>query len=556
MAVVKGLVVTEKSGPCESQRDGGARLLETLRMTFGDSLSVMQFGPEADSSSTWHINYPFQHENRFERRLANGNFIAEKIKEVEEHFTHIIFIHISMQFGLIDIPLRKGVEVWTFPMFLTPSYRTSGEEIPQRYIEKERQALATSQNVITPSHFEKQQIIDHYCIPFHHIHVIPRGVSTHMLFPATRSFQGALRLCSVGSIKPQKNILGLVRLFSKIHVQYPGATLQVIGPVQNPAYYKLVRDEVQRLNLETSVEFEGYISPSKLSEVTGNAHLHLSTSTCETFGRSIFETLALGLPNIARLHGNAAADFLQNLPYIQFADDDEKALQCIEKMLFDLPTLSTMSQEIGSLYNDQLLSRLLHAKICRHCSMGISDFDGTLYHKGDDERTLQSIEAFRRFPTKVICSARPISQLLELLETYHLEVDWIIGYSGGAVSDGNGNLLWTIPLKEKQIHFLEKIISQTAQISFKGEVLQIATPTGPLPDPMIGFRSESYQETTFIGPWEASKLRAVLKLLHSIKWSGQVAAFGDGPYDEEFLTYFDGVFIPSNFTQKKESIYV
>lgn len=62
--------------------------------------------------------------------------------------------------------------------------------------------------------------------------------------------------------------------------------------------------------------------------------------------------------------------------------------------------------------------------------IAISDFEGTLFHKNDPEKTKRYIKAFKRFSTKVICSARSIHDLLEKMQSYNLEVDWIIGYSG------------------------------------------------------------------------------------------------------------------------------
>lgn len=554
---MKILLVTEKCSQSVAERDGGARVVETMQRVFGNSLSIMQFGAKGDLSATWCFNYPYHLADRFERRLVNASFIAEQVKAVEESFTHVVFIHVSMQFGLTHLPLRKEIQVWTFPMFLTPSYVLSGEIVPESYVEAEHLTLACSKNILTPSHLEKRQLIELYSIPEKHIHVVPRGVNTQLLDPKVRFLSGPPRFCSIGSIKPQKNTLGLIELFAKVAAKFSGATLQVIGAVQNSSYFARVQLEVQRLGLAHAVEFTGYIPPHRMSVVIQEAHLHLSASTCETFGRSIFETLASGLPNIGRKTGNAAAEFLDSLPYARFVDDHEEALHLIEEMLESLPTLSSMALEIGNLYDDEMLSRLLMAKICNSGPLAISDFDGTLYHKEDPEKTLRCFEDFQKFPLRVICSARPIDDLLDQLRFYNLKVDWIIGSSGSVVADGDGKLLWLFPLKLDDILYLEKLIPKSKRIEMKGEVLQIAAPAERLPN-LFGWRVEVYQDTAFISHWQASKLRAVHRLLRYINWSGQVHAFGDGPYDMELLTYFDGTLVTptSNKLQKKEVRYV
>ncbi|MFW9872777.1 MAG: glycosyltransferase [Candidatus Thorarchaeota archaeon] len=559
MQKIKILLVTEKYSPKKNERDGGARLVSTMKRSFGDTLSIMQFGREIDSSSaTWCFEYPFDLKNRFERRIANANFIAKKIKAVEQDFTHVIFIHISMQFGLVNFPLKEGIEIWTFPMFLTPSYRASGEIVPENYFDMEHRTLTNSKNILTPSHLERRQLMDFYSVSEGRINVVPRGIDNRFIVPKIRFYNGSLNFCSIGSIKPQKNTLGLICLFKKIHNKFPNATLKIIGPIQNSKYFREVLDEICKLKINEVVDIVGYVSPDKLSSMVKDSHFHLSVSTCETFGRSIFETLALGLPNIARKKGNAAAEFLKKLPYAKFVDDDKKVLDIIEKMLKNFSKLSSMALEIGRLYDDEILSRLLVAKILSKDAIAISDFDGTLFHKDDPEKTKRCIKSFQKFPIKVLCSARPIDDLLEKLALYNLKVDWIIGYSGAVVTNGFGELLWYINLNLEDVFKLEKLITKSRRVEFKDKILQIKAPIELLSN-IFGFRIETYQNTSFIANWKASKLHAVYNLLNYINWNGQVFVFGDGPYDDELLTYFDGIRItsePSGHRQKKEIVNV
>lgn len=555
---MKVLLVTEKCSRSAVEQDGGARLVETIRKAFGGSLSIMQFGPEANPSATWYFNYPSNRTNRFERRLDNANFIAKQVKEIESDFTHVLFVHVSMQFGIADLPLKHDLQVWTFPMFLTPSYRASGEIVPEKYFETEKRTLVSSKNILTPSHLEKRQLVEIYSVLANRIHVIPRGIQTQLFDPRIRTLYGPPTFCSIGSIKPQKNTWGLIQLFAKAQAVLPGATLQIIGPVQNVEYFTKIESEIHRLKIGESVKFSGYIPPHQLPQAIETAHLHLSTSMCETFGRSIFETLALGLPNVARKRGNAAAEFLEHLPYAQFVDDDQQALRSIEEMLAHLPQLSSLALEIGDLYNDEILSRLLVSKLCSQDVIAISDFDGTLYHKDDPEKTLRCFSAFQRFPKRVICSARPLYDLLNQFKQYDLKVDWIVACSGSVVANGQGELLWVKPLDPNVISYLERQIPESKRIEFEGQVLQITAPASLVP-PLFGLRCEVYQGRAFIAPWEASKLRAVHRLLRYIDWQGQVRAFGDSSYDRELLTYFDGTWVapvPLNQFQRKEVEYV
>lgn len=540
---MKVLLVTEKCNPTEINRDGGARLVETLKMAFGNSLNIIQFGKKNNSLSTWSFEYPFKSSNRFENRINNAEFIIEKIRTIEHDFTHIFFIHVSMQFGLTKVSLRKDSIIWTFPMFLTPSYLASGEMVPDEYTKIERLTLSTSKNIITPSRFEKQQLIDYYSVPKERIHVIPRGIDVSISSPKVRTLKSSPKFCSIGSIKPQKNTLGLISSFAEIQTKFKDARLKIIGPVQNEQYYKDVLKKISSLGIEETIEFKGYVPPNELANAVQECHIHLSRSTCETFGRSIFETLSFGLPNIARKTGNAASEFIGHLPYAKFIDDDIELLDIVSEILTNLPQLSLMATEVGRLFDDQILSKVLSAKIHNNRVIAISDFDGTLFHKNDQKRTEKSIEEFKEFPIRVVCSARSADDILSKLKSYNLEVNWIIGCSGCIVTDGNGNLLWTVPLVLNG-NYTKLITPEARLIKVEEQLLQIAIPKHLLPD-IFGLRVEIYDNTAFIFNWQASKLQAVHRLLKYIDWHEQVQVFGDGIYDMELLNYFDGIQVRS-----------
>lgn len=364
---MKILLITEKFGPNDSYRDGGSKLVETLQRSLGHSLNIMQFGTKADPAAKWHFQYPFDLPNRFEKRIANASFIQQQIKQVAKNFTSIIFVHISMQFGFKKLTLRDDINVWTFPMFLTPSYVASGEIVPDKYIQEERMALANSNNILTPSYLEKKQLIEFYLVQEDMIHVIPRGVEINLLNPKVRNLIKSPIFCSLGSIKPQKNTIGLIRLFARIYNKFPEATLKIIGPVQNVSYFNEVISEVKKFGLDKFVRFTGYVKPNKLAFVMKDAHFHISTSLCETFGRAIFETIASGLPNlIMSSKNNAAIDFLRSVPYARFIDNHDAALNAIEEMFTNFSKLSSMALEVGKLYNEEMFSKLLVAKICKN----------------------------------------------------------------------------------------------------------------------------------------------------------------------------------------------
>jgi hypothetical protein len=545
------LVVTEKCGPEEARRDGGARLVQSLQRTFGASASVVQFGGRSDASAHWHHRYPESSSNRFLARLENAPFIADRVREVAKDFTHVAFVHVSMQFGFVEAPL-EGVTSWTFPMFLTPSYLASGETVPEEYTEAERRVLSVASHVLTPGHFERRQLVEFYGVPEDRIRVVPRGVDRRCVSPRVRELDGPPRLCSIGSIKPQKNTVGLLHLLYAVRKRRPGATIRVIGPVQDEAYAAQVRHGVERLGLGNAVSMSGYVPPEDLAAATKDAHVHVSTASCETFGRAIFETLAGGMPNVGRATGNAAAEYLRHVPYARFLDDVEEAAAAVDELLEDLPTWSAMAQEIGELYDDRTLSARLAAELAEAQFVAVSDYDGTLFHKNDAERTRRSIERFCLYPRKIVCSARPMEQLMSALHAHGIHADGVVAYGGGVVADGSGRVLWSTPIDAELRTRLQ--VPPAHDVRWEGQLLQIATTESGAFSTVPGARTEVYQGSVYAGPWAASKLRAVHRLLAHLGIEGRVRAFGDGPYDEELLAYYDGTRIhptPGPFTTRR-----
>jgi glycosyltransferase involved in cell wall biosynthesis len=540
---VRLLLVTEKCGPSTEQRDGGARLVETLRRAFEGAIDVLQFdgaGGEEATGTTWRVRYPSRGGDRFHQRLANADFVAARVREALGDHTDVLFAHTSMQFGLCDEPLR-GVRTWTFPMFLTPSYLASGEAVPPAYTEAERRTLASADRVITPSHFERRQLIDEYGVPAARVRVVPRGVDRKTLAPRARRLDGAPIFCSVGSIKRQKNTLGLVQLFDAIRRRHPGARLRIVGPEQDAAYARTVRAEIAERGLGAAVELVGYVPPSRLGEALDGAHIHLSASSCETFGRAIFEALASGLPSVAPAYANAAAELLDGAPYARFYSDTEEALQSVDAVLAAYDGLSELTLEIGDLFDDALLGRLLAAEIRRSEALAVSDYDGTLYHKADAAGTRRSMAAFERYPMRVVCSARSVPDLLASLRAEGGSAHYLIGWSGAVVADAEGRTMWCSGFAPSDAaRIASELPAGSRTIEIDRTIVQFVVPNAPDLAAPAGARVEVYQGTAFVGPWGTSKLRAVIRLLRRLDWRGRVRAFGDGRYDEELLAYFDG----------------
>jgi glycosyltransferase involved in cell wall biosynthesis len=540
------LLVTEKSAAPHNQRDGGARLVSTLRRHLGEQLDVLQLDPHGtpaapDDAVLLRATYPPGSSDRFERRLQHAAFVADLIAHHGESYDKVILVHASLAFGLPEggIP---GVQTLLFPMFLTPSYQASGERVPAAYTAAERRALGRVDRILTPSHLERRQLVEQYGVDSDRVRVVPRGVDLSLLRPRPRQLEtAALRLCSVGSIKPQKDTLGLVRIFAGVRQRWPQATLRIVGPPQDQAYAQRVDEEIERLGLADSVELTGYVPPEELASAIEDCHLHLSASSCETFGRAIFETLASGLPNLARSGPNAAMEHLAGEPCARFYADIDGALAGLDELLADYPQRSRMACQVGSRFDDAYLGELLLAEILEQPVAGITDYDGTLFHKTSEERTRRCARAFARFPLRVVHSARPLDDLRERCAAIGVEAHFFVALSGAVVADADGVVLreWAFD-RSALDETLQTLPPGSRVVRQDDRALQVHVPTD-LDHPPPGCRVERYQGESFVMPWTTTKLPAVLWLLEHTGWRGRVRSFGDGPADIPLITFFDGL---------------
>ena len=558
------LLVTEKSAAPPDQRDGGARLVSSLRRHLTVALDVLQLDPHEEQGPNepglrWRVAYPPGSPDRFERRLQHAGFVAEHLRaRCSQGYDKVILVHTSLAFGLPKGGL-PGVETLLLPMFLTPSYHASGENVSAAYTAAECRALSRVDRIITPSHLERRQLVVEYGVDPGRVRVVPRGVDLSLLEPRARVLSGPLALCSVGSIKPQKDTLGLVRMFAAIREIWPEATLRIVGPPQDRSYARRVHTEIERLGLREAVELFGYVLPDRLAEVLRNQHLHLSASACETFGRAIFETLASGLPNLARAGLNAAMEHLADEPCARFFENTDQAIMALDELVRDYPQRSASACRVGRRFDDAYLGSLLAAEVQEATIAGITDYDGTLFHKTDAGRTHRCIDAFSRFPLRVICSARPLNDLVEYCAALRVDPHYFVALSGSIVANAEGEVLRVRAFKEAELAVLRTALPLGFdEICHGTEVLQFHV-HGPLRKEPPGCRVEQYQGESFLIPRSSSKLAATIWLLRHIDWRGRVRCFGDGPADLNMITFFDGLWLcptPRKDASVREAIVI
>ena len=104
----------------------------------------------------------------------------------------------------------------------------------------------------------------------------------------------------VGRIVPQKDVLGIVRVFAEVLKHRPNAVLFLVGGTDTlPPYAQRVRDEIRKLGIENRVQMTGKISDrAALTTLYRHAKFLISLSDWENCCVPSGEAMFFGLPVI------------------------------------------------------------------------------------------------------------------------------------------------------------------------------------------------------------------------------------------------------------------
>ncbi|TGJ99220.1 glycosyltransferase family 4 protein [Leptospira semungkisensis] len=147
--------------------------------------------------------------------------------------------------------------------------------------------------IISPSHLIKKQLEEFGLKK--PVAVISNGLDLSQFKGSPKTLSENPKLLHVGRISYEKNCDVVINAFKLIVEKIPGATLTIIG--DGPALPSL-KLQAQKLGIERSIMFTGFIDRAELPQHYPNFDLFLTASTMETQGLVILEAVACGLPAV------------------------------------------------------------------------------------------------------------------------------------------------------------------------------------------------------------------------------------------------------------------
>jgi glycosyltransferase involved in cell wall biosynthesis len=208
----------------------------------------------------------------FDYRLAIPAFLIHKVfgrSKYVVHFPHGIFLDaVFAQKHLKKLLFCRAFDILRLGRNL---FHVASCEQESRDIQR---SLSTRQNIMVLPHFGQAPA---------------RGVAER----ATPKRSGELRVCFVGRIAGQKNLIGAIDILAQLQIP---CEFDIIGAVEDEGYYRRCLNKIRSLPEGIVVRFLGAIPHSELTARLGHYHLFFSPTLGENFGHAILEALACGVP--------------------------------------------------------------------------------------------------------------------------------------------------------------------------------------------------------------------------------------------------------------------
>jgi glycosyltransferase involved in cell wall biosynthesis len=162
----------------------------------------------------------------------------------------------------------------------------------------ERVVLRAATSVVATSEWTRQQVLTRYAVPAYRVHVARPGV--HQVAAPARPVRGHL-IC-VGVLGRHKGQDLLVEALADLAERDWHCVLA--GPLnRDPDFVEQLQTRITRLGYGHRVRLTGVLTGAALSHAYTTADLLVAPSRSETYGMTVTEALAHGLPVIAAAVG-------------------------------------------------------------------------------------------------------------------------------------------------------------------------------------------------------------------------------------------------------------
>lgn len=199
-----------------------------------------------------------------------------------------------------------------------------------------KHAITHAHSIITCSEYVRAQIIQKFpSLPTHRIAVIPPGIDHIHPVPKPISL-GFPYFISVGVVKPMKNIMRMIQLFSQWKTQTSLPHQLILIGSQEHQYMKFIESDPLYKSIKSSVIWKESVSDKELTSYYQQSSGFLLTSYAEGYCFPLFEALHIGIPAIA-ISIPLLSEYTQQYPRLTIAHNDNEFLAALTG--FSIPSV-------------------------------------------------------------------------------------------------------------------------------------------------------------------------------------------------------------------------
>lgn len=201
-------------------------------------------------------------------------------------------------------------------------------------------SIFVSKAIISISNTTKDDIVRHYPLVKNKIYVTslaydPKRFNTHISSNDVRRIRKTYSIVGdyllyIGTLKPSKNIEGILEAYKLVRDHIPNIKLVIAG--KKGWMYDKIFEKVKKLNLEEQVIFTDYLPEEDKPSLISGAKVFILPSFWEGFGLDVLSAMACGVPVVVSDRGSLP-EIVGDAGILVNPDNPQDITRGIEKVL-------------------------------------------------------------------------------------------------------------------------------------------------------------------------------------------------------------------------------